>query len=180
LGYSPLDTFRLRIMTENRAAAMVLARARQFLFVREAPGNKNLGRWVEGIQRIGGTVPGQPWCACFTGFILGLWHDNKPPLKYTASCDLMLEEARAKGMLRDDPAPGALFFLLRAKHDAIHVGFVTEGITPLTFGTIEGNASDPSRPPTREGWGVFERLVTSSRARKRGAAYVYAYWWLGE
>ncbi len=156
----------------------VLARARQFKFVREAPGNRNRGRWVEALQRIGGTVVGQPWCACYVTAMLGLWFDNKPPFAYTASCDTMLEEARRNGWLRDDPAPGAIMFVLKSSRDAIHVGFVTEEITATKFGTIEGNASDPNAAPTREGWGVFERTPRSARCRSRGPQYVYAYWWL--
>jgi hypothetical protein len=63
--------------------------------------------------------------------------------------------------------------LLKSPRDAIHVGFVTEGISESAFGTIEGNAADPSRPPTREGFGVFERKVTDAKARRRGPQYVY-------
>lgn len=155
---------------------MVLSRARQFKFVRELKGNR--GRWVEAIQRIGGTGPGQPWCACFVSLILGLWFDNKPPLAYTASCDVMLEEARKKGWLRPDPAPGAIFLVMASPTDATHVGFVTEGITKTKFGSIEGNASDPEAEPTREGWGVFERSVKHARARKRTANIQYIHWWL--
>jgi len=151
----------------------VLARARQFLFVREAPGNKNTGRWVEAIQRIGGTSKGQPWCACFVFLVLGIWYDGVPPLSYTASCDELLKEARAKGMLFTDPLPGDIFLLLDSPDDAIHTGLVTEGITKTRFGTIEGNASDPKQKATREGFGVFERKVTHALARKRVPSYVF-------
>lgn len=162
------------MMTKDQVG--VLARARQFRFIREIKGNR--GRWVEALQRIGGTGPGQPWCACFTSMVLGLWFDNKPPLAFTASCDVILEEARAKRWLRPDPAPGALFLVMANAKDATHVGFVTEDITETKFGTIEGNASDPDAPPTREGWGVFERTTRHSRCRRRGPGYLYVYWWL--
>ncbi len=151
----------------------VLARARQFLFVREAAGNKNAGRWVEAIQRIGGTTRGQPWCACFVFLVLGLWYDGVPPLTYTPGCDELLREAKAKGILFTDPEPGDLFLLLKSPTDAIHTGFVTEGITATHFGSIEGNASNPEAPPTREGFGVFERPVSHPKARRRGRNYVF-------
>jgi hypothetical protein len=154
----------------------VLARARQFKFVRERKGNR--GRWVEALQRIGGTSAGQPWCACFVCAVLGLWFDDKPPIPYTASCDDILITAKRNGWLREDPAPGAIFLVMASPTDATHTGFVTEGVTKTKLGTIEGNASDPDSPPTREGWGVFERKVTHVRARRRGPALLYVHWWL--
>lgn len=155
---------------------MVLARARQFKFVRETKGNR--GRWVEALQRIGGTSAGQPWCACYVCAVLGLWFDDKPPIPYTASCDDILRWARANDCVRTEPAPGALFLIMASANDATHVGFVTEDITKVRFGTIEGNASDPNAPPTREGWGVFERTPQQARARKRSPNIIYVWWWL--
>jgi len=168
------------MIDEKVAVAGVLARARQFKFIREVKrnGNGNYGRWVEALQRIGGTVPGQPWCACFVVAILGIWFDGESPVKYTASCDMILEEARAKGWLKKEPAPGALFLVMASENDATHVGFVTEAITSNAFGTIEGNASDPEAKPTREGWGVFERTMRSKQVRKRSGSYLYVHWWL--
>ena len=154
----------------------LLARARQFKFVREAAGQANRGRWVEALQRIGGTTAGQPWCACFTSAILGLWYDNQLPdgLPYTASCDVLLAWARANPeRILETPEAGALFLVLKSPTDAIHVGFVTEDITAKRFGTIEGNASDPTAAPSREGFGVFERTTKQPRCRTIGPGYLF-------
>lgn len=165
-------------------AMLVLARARQFKFIREVKrnGKGNFGRWVEALQRIGGTVPGQPWCACLTSAVLGIAYDDKPPLPYHASCDEILAAARAKDMVRDTPAPGCLFFVMEgaSNTDATHIGFVSEQIKLPRFGTIEGNASDTDAEPTREGWGVFERKVNSPRVRRTDGRtrYVFVYWWV--
>lgn len=137
-------------MTERRQA--VLRIARLFLFVREVPHASNAGRWVEAIQRIGGTTRTNPWCACFVSLVMGLAYQGKPPLPFTASCDVLLATARAKGWLRDTPTPGCVFLRLVSDTDADHTGFV--GDTVLTpWRTIEGNAAESG---TREGVGVME------------------------
>jgi len=151
-------------------AAYILQIARLFLFVREVKGN--FGRWVEAMQRVGGTVKGQPWCACAVMTVLGIVYRGKPPLPYTAGCDELLRAGRKLGIVRTDPAPGDVFLLMASEHDATHTGFVTD-VTDTHFGTLEGNSSDPTQPPTREGWGFFERPVDSPRARKRGPQYLF-------
>lgn len=138
----------------------VLARARQFLFVRESAEHKNAGRWVEAIQRVGGTVKGQPWCCAFVSFVLGIWYDGVPPLAYTASCDVMLEEAKARHMVVGVPKSGDLFFVMKSANDATHVGFVAE-VRAHEFSTIEGNGNPDGG---REGFGVFARDGTHARA----------------
>lgn len=161
------------------SAVGVLTIARLFGFVREIMKNgkgTNTGRWVEAIQRIGGTVKGQPWCACFVCIVLGLFLGGRLPFSYTASCDNILEWARAKGVLYDDPMPGDIFLLLKSEHDAVHTGFVTEGITATHFGTFEGNASNPEAETTNDGYGAFERNVTHKKARPRGPNYMYVRW----
>jgi hypothetical protein len=161
------------------SATDVLPEARKWLFVREVMKNgkgTNTGRWVEAIQRIGGTVKGQPWCACFVCVVLGLLLGGKLPFPYTASCDTLLEWARSKGVLYDDPMPGDIFLLMASYHDAQHTGFVSEGITDTHFGSIEGNASDPEAPPSRDGFGSFERDVHHEKARSIGRNYKYVRW----
>lgn len=161
-------------MAMSKARAAILARARQFKFIREVKGKPNTGRWVEALQRIGGTEKGQPWCACYVMTILGIWYDGTLPqgLTYTASCDVVLAWARAGGLLVAMPEPGDLFLVMKSKNDASHIGFVTS-VLDGRFGSIEGNASDPESPPTPEGWGVFERLVSHPRARKLSGQYLF-------
>lgn len=137
-------------MTDRRAS--VLAEARRWSFVREVPHASNGGRWVEAIQRIGGTSKGNPWCACFVSTVLGIAFKGKPPLPFTASCDILLETARAKGWLRDTPTPGCVFLRMVNENDADHTGFVGEDVT-APWPTVEGNAAESG---TREGVGVME------------------------
>lgn len=146
-------------MTELRQR--VLDIARQFLFVTESPLGSNAGRWVEAIQRIGGTTRGNPWCACFVSMVLGIAFKGKPPLPFTASCDVLLETARKKGWLRDTPAPGYVFLRLVNKNDADHTGFVG-AVDGDKWGTVEGNANAAGG---REGVQVCE--LTRPRGAER-------------
>lgn len=146
-------------MTERRR--LVLLIARMFLFVREVPRASNAGRWVEAIQRVGGTVRGNPWCACFVSIVLGLAFMGKSPLPFTASCDVLLEAAREKGWLRTTPTPGCIFLRMVSEHDADHTGFVAETIE-APWPTVEGNAAESG---TREGVGVFELDRPKGRER---------------
>lgn len=146
-------------------ADAILARARMFLFVREV--GLNAGRWVEAMQRIGGTEKGQPWCACYVSMVLGIWYDGAPPLPFTASCDVLLEAARANGWLTTSPQPGDVFLHLKSPTDATHTGFVTT-VSAKTFETIEGNTNPEGGS---DGYGVFERK--GAQARKRGKDYVF-------
>lgn len=134
----------------------VPAIARQFRFVRESPPGSNAGRWVEAIQCLGGATKGDPWCACYVSLVLAIAYQGQAPLPYTASCDVLLEHARAKGWLRDKPSVGDVFLVMKNAHDAVHTGIV-ENVSAAAFKTWEGNASDPAKPATREGWGVFQR-----------------------
>lgn len=136
-------------MTDHRSE--VIAEARRWLFVREVPHASNGGRWVEAIQRIGGTTRGNPWCACFVSLVLGIVYQGNPPLPFTASCDVLLETARAKGWLTTTPMPGDIFLRMKTDTDAEHTGFVVTGNHP--WSSIEGNAAESG---TREGVGVFE------------------------
>lgn len=137
-------------MTDRRRLVLMLARL--FRFVREMPHASNAGRWVEAIQRVGGTSKGNPWCACFVSLVLGIAFRGRPPLPFTASCDVLLATARANGWLRETPTPGCVFLRMVNDHDADHTGFVGEEVTP-PWPTVEGNAAESG---TREGVGVME------------------------
>jgi hypothetical protein len=94
--------------------------------VKEAAGRNNWGRFVEAILKCVGLLGGQPWCAALVYYVgrgmLGLrW-----PLRKTGSCDLLLEQARALGILHDTPQRGDVFLRMKSKHDAVHTGFVDE------------------------------------------------------
>lgn len=142
--------------------ARVLEIADALSFIREVPPGSNAGRWVEATQRVGGTAKGNPWCACWVSLVLGVAYAGAPPLAYTASCDLLLEEARRKGWLRDAPSVGAVFLRLKSDRDADHTGFVRALGGDGRFTTWEGNAAPNG---SREGVGVYS--LTRPRAQER-------------
>lgn len=121
-------------------------------WVREAT-NHNDGPWVEAIQRVTGNVRGDPWCASFVTFVLDIAYAGRNPLRRTASCDLLLADAKAKGWLVETPAPGDVFLVLRTPTDAVHAGFV-RAVGRASVATIEGNSNNDG---SREGWGVVKR-----------------------
>lgn len=149
---------------------IVLTTARAMSFVREVPLGSNAGRWVEAIQRVGNTYKGQPWCAAFVTFVLGVAFKDKPPIPYTASCDAILKCGERWEWIVESPEPGDVFLVMRTPTDAIHTGFVVS-VQGGFFNTIEGNTSDPGRPATREGWGVFARTRKLDAGKYRFVRY---------
>lgn len=141
-------------------------------FFRETTANH--GEGVEECQRAGGQEPaGQPWCVGFVCKVgrtaLRAWW----PVPVTLSCDEVLEWARRHGLLRDEPAPGALFLRMASEHDARHIGFVSAMLRD-GWASREGNAADPDEAASDEGKGAFRRERGHVRDRAR---YRFVYWW---
>jgi len=133
--------------------AQVVPIAQLFVgWVKEASG-ANDGRWVEAIQRTTGNKKGDAWCASFVSFVLDIAFSGRNPLPTTASCDVLLETARAQGRLTDTPEPGDVFLVLKSRDDAVHTGIVSR-VTEQTVATLEGNTNSGG---SRDGWGVFAR-----------------------
>ena len=143
----------------TREAHIVLAAARLLLPVREIKGKNNYGRFVETIQRYGGGVPGQPWCAYFVYYVGHGMLGSEWPMVKTGSCDELLDWATKNSILYDrsdigkglEMKPGLLFLVMKEKNDATHVGFVEEILPDGRFTTIEGNSTDRG---IRDGDGV--------------------------
>jgi hypothetical protein len=131
-------------------------------WVKEAT-NQNDGPWVEAIQRITGNRRGDPWCASWVAMVLDLAFKGANPLPKSGSCDVLLEFARKRGWLQQEPIVGDVFLLMKTKTDAVHTGFVT-AVGELAVKTIEGNTNAGG---SRDGWGVFAR----ERSRK-GLAFI--------
>lgn len=127
--------------------------ARRWLFVRETLG-PNRGVFVEAIQRIGNGKPGDNWCADFVSMVLWICYQGPCALPRTGSCDVMLEVARASGLLVDTPLPGDIVFSMLGRHDAHHVGIVTAS-DPLC--AIAGNTSADGT--SSNGDGVYEHRI---------------------
>lgn len=132
----------------------IVPTAMQFVdWLKEATG-ANDGAWVEAVQRITGNKRGDPWCASWVTFVLDIAYKGKNPLRRTASCDLLLADAKRKGWLVTDPEPGDVFLVMRTAEDAVHTGFVTTAAVDQQVGTVEGNTNAGG---SRDGWGVFAR-----------------------
>lgn len=131
----------------------VVPTAEQFVgWVTEAT-RLNDGPWVEAILRLTGNRKGDPWCASFVTMVLDIAYRGKNPLKRSASCDVLLEDARGKGWLTPEPSVGDVFLVMRAPNDAVHTGVVARAGTRTVL-TIEGNTNPGG---SRDGWGVFAR-----------------------
>lgn len=131
----------------------VVSTAEQFVgWVKEATG-MNDGPWVEAFQRVTGNKRGDAWCASFATAVLDIAYRGKNPLARSASCDVLLEDARKKGWLKDTPETGDLFLVMKNPKDAVHVGIVAE-VKKTTISSVEGNTNSDG---AREGWGVFTR-----------------------
>jgi hypothetical protein len=116
-------------------------------------GGDNRGPWVRSYCR-GNDGPAWRWCAGFASTILELALEAigsgnqvsaiRDQLRYTVSCDELLEFARTAGRLTADPkqvSPGDLFILVKDSGEAYHTGIVTQmGDEHIT--TIEGNSND--------------------------------------
>lgn len=127
--------------------------AAQFVgWVQEAT-KHNDGPWVEAIQRLTGNAKGDAWCASFVTMVLDIAYRGKNPLARSASCDVLLEDARKKGWLADRPQVGDVFLVMKSPTDAIHTGVVTS-VGVLSVKTVEGNTNDDG---SRDGYGVFAR-----------------------
>jgi hypothetical protein len=124
-------------------AIAVLRAARMLLPVREA--SQNTGRFVDAIIRSAGGTPPEAWCASTLYYVGSHLLGPRWPLPKTRSCDVLLEFARTRFVLRPDPAPGYVFLCLRSDTDAYHTGFV-ETLAPTfgsrAFNTLEGNSND--------------------------------------
>jgi hypothetical protein len=160
------------------AGAAVLRAARMLLPVREA--GQNLGRFVETIIRYAGGTPPEPWCASFEYYVGHQMLGSRWPCPKTRSCDVILEWARAKELLREQPTPHAIFLILRSETDAFHTGFV-EGIAPEqgpnAFRTVEGNGNDDG---SANGDGVYSLIRGEEKDAKTGrpdtSRYVFVPW----
>jgi hypothetical protein len=140
-------------------SASLTAIARHFLFVREV-GAPNDGAWVSFMQRRTGNSPGDSWCASFVCLVLDIAYRSLTPLVRSASCQVLLDDARRHGFVLPAGTPPAvddLFFYVNDEGHAHHVGIVT-GVSPLTG--IAGNTSEDGR--SSNGTGVFEHPINAS------------------
>ncbi|HEX9997000.1 MAG TPA: CHAP domain-containing protein [Abditibacterium sp.] len=138
----------------------ILSVTRAELGVRESDNNSGPRvQQYQSVTTLGGTH--WPWCAAFVAWVLmqvarKLGIDI--PWSNSASCDVILADARARGLIRQFPQAGDVF-LVRARtkngfsnHDMIHTGIVETVRTDGTFTEIAGNTNSDGG---REGIGVM-------------------------
>jgi hypothetical protein len=149
------------LMLDVRDAVLNLARA--LLFMREING-ANRSELIDEMIRRTGLDPTKrlPWCAAFVAWVGYAVLRKQWPLKKVAGCVSLYDDAKAKGMIRTEPAPGAIFLLYSKKKKRFHhTGFVVgpvmpavDGVGTIKWATIEGNTDDDGGA---EGTGCFER-----------------------
>lgn len=128
--------------------ASLSAVARRFSFVRETEG-PNAGYWVNLFQRFTGNAEGDSWCASALCFVLDIAYKGHSPLIKSASCQELLDDARAKGYVVQTPEIDDIYFYLDANGHAHHVGTVSN-TRPLTG--VAGNTSADGKSSNGDGW----------------------------
>jgi hypothetical protein len=156
---------------EAEAIAKVIATARREIGVREID-HSNTGTRVQEYQAattLGGT--GWPWCVAFLAWVIktALGDDiAKEVWLPSASCDLILDWATRKGIIRTVPTEGCIGLEMVSRHNAVHGFLVTDVSTnDESFETIEGNSNDDG---AREGNGVYPHTRTFANN------YLFVYW----
>lgn len=152
------------------AVTAVLNVARAHTWVRETAG-PNRGEAVNAILARVGLPPGQPWCAAFVSYIGWAVLRQGWPLPNVGGCMSLFAAARSKQLLREAPAPGAIFLLWSESMNRFaHTGFVTSGADEDgDWPTVEGNTNTDG---SREGTGVF------LRQRRFGPKDRFIHWWV--
>lgn len=113
--------------------------ARLFLFVREAQEQgQNRGLRVEAIQKWGGGLPGDSWCAWWATMVLDLFFKGQSPVPRMGSCEAIHQLAQTNGWVTETPSEGDLALAINSAGIAHHIGIVTQS-DPLV--TIAGNTS---------------------------------------
>jgi hypothetical protein len=136
-------------MTRSEIIQKAVANFKTELGVREV--NDNSGKRVMQYQAattLGGTH--FPWCAALDAFVIRETEKQTGvdiPWSFSASCDVLLADAKARGLLRSQPQVGDIF-VVRAKTshgysetDGIHTGAVV-GVRGPKFDTVEGNTNN--------------------------------------
>ena len=137
------------------SAASLSIVARRLSFIRETDG-PNAGAWVNFCQRWCSGKEGDSWCSDFVSLVIDVAYKGLPPVRRSGSCQEVLNDARAKGLIALAPAIDDLFFYIKDGR-AHHVGVVTNP-SPLTG--IAGNTSESGT--SSNGDGVYEHPLSAT------------------
>ena len=157
-------------MTADERRAIVVNVARAHTWVREQGPNR--GQAVEAILERTGLSGGFAWCAAFVAYIGWSVLRAAWPLPMVAGCMSLHQAAVAKSLVREQPAPGAIFLLWGKAGDGMtrfrHTGFLWDEIRPSIWRTVEGNTNGEG---STEGDGVYVRQRTF------GPSDRFIWWW---
>ena len=144
----------------------LVAEARRYLGVMEAPKNSNRGRDIDyWIHEVGLEPAGAyPWCAAFVSQVGRQAEGHRWPCPRTAGVAILAAWAATKAnVLQTTPAVGDLFLLWSPTLKRFaHVGIVTL-VNGGQYETIEGNTNVSGG---REGFGVFARMRSTDGASR--------------
>jgi hypothetical protein len=159
------------VTTDARDAVLNLCRA--LVGLTETNGS-NRSEMIDKMVRLTGLDPARrvPWCAAAVAWIgyailRKLW-----PLRKVAGCVSLRDDLAAKGLLRTEPARGAVFLIYGKAGDGVwrfkHTGFCGDQLPDGRWQTFEGNTNTDG---SAEGTGYFERV------RSFGKLDRFGYWW---
>ena len=121
-----------------------VAIARQFLFVREAGANK--GQRVEAIQKWGGGLPGDSWCAWFATMVLDICFQGSAPIPRAGAVQTIYDLAKSKGWMTTQPEQDDIFIYVNDADHAHHIGFVSfPGVGIAGNTSADGSSSNGDR-----------------------------------
>lgn len=141
-------------MTPDESRQLIELLSQQ-TYVRETEGENNSPEIREYLKVCGLDEPA-PWCAAFVCWGLHYLLGDRCTLPMTASCELLREAAKRRGMIIGVPRYGAIGLLIdTAKNHAHHAFLCTSDRNDDgSVDTCEGNTNTDG---SREGIGVFLR-----------------------
>jgi hypothetical protein len=169
-------------MSPDVAVERVLAALAALLYFAEL-GAANHGQVVEACLKHAGANPGDPWCAALQSYAghrglltidpVSLARTSAWPLRASAGCQDLFEQATAKGIVHTTPERGDLVVVWYASHNRFaHIGMCLAPSSNARWLTYEGNTiGDPEDPAhlkpaagqgqdPREGWASFPKRRT--------------------
>lgn len=136
----------------------LLNEAGRYEGIREEPPGSNRAVLIDAWLRECRVGLALPWCMAWAWSMGRQALGHAWPAPRTALVQDLYDWAHGRGLVQPAAKAGDLLVLYYASLKRYaHVGIVTE-LTETGVRTIEGNTTDPARPATREGWGVFRRV----------------------
>jgi hypothetical protein len=133
----------------------VIALLSQQTYVRETEGENNSPEIREYLNACGLTEPA-PWCAAFVCWGMHYVLGDRFTLPCTASCEMLREAAKKRGMLIGTPRYGCIGLLIDTAKDHAHHAFLVTS-DPNADGSVDTCEGNTNIDGSREGIGVFLR-----------------------